>query len=121
MSSRKSRPCVLKIRLHIPGAATPPNFHLIQSHRDTWTLTGRRVRYRTVHISLCPKYIIERCSECHVICSYNINSGEGKIVYNKCGPLVMCEGPDETLLVMDHEQNLLQLKWNKKKERITTC
>ena len=57
-----------------------------------------------------PNYIVQSCLACDVIWSYNINSGERKIVYDKCKPWAMCEGPDQTLLVANTALNLLQFK-----------
>ena len=65
-----------------------------------------------------PNYIAESCPDCGVIRSYNINSGEGKIVYDKGRPFAMCKGPDKTLLVMDSKQNMSQLKWDKEKKEL---
>ena len=63
-------------------------------------------------------YIIESCPLCRTIRSYNVHSGDEKIIFDTCKPVTMCAGPDQTLLVLDDKKQLLQLQWNKENTQL---
>ena len=66
----------------------------------------------TVHPSDA-NLIIETCIRCQQIRSYNLSNGEGNLVLYGCKPRTMCAGPEQGILVLDEQKQLLQLKWDK--------
>ena len=74
-----------------------------------------------------PDYVLERCSTCEVIRSYNIWTGECKIVYTQSAFSYMCGGPNNSILVQDNfhcsPSAVFELKWEKELQelRVTRC
>ena len=65
-----------------------------------------------------PNFILEACSKCKVIRSYNIITAESKTVFTGYKPWKVCKGPESSVFVIIVVGELLQLKWRKEKEEL---
>ena len=55
--------------------------------------------------------ILEACSECNEIRVYNIRTGTVYVFASEMAR-VICSGPDDSVLIMNLEGRVLQLRWN---------
>ena len=60
-----------------------------------------------------PNYMLEGCKECKEIRSCNINTEETFLVHKGSGIARMIDGPSKSLIVVDTDDKLFMLDWNK--------
>ena len=68
-----------------------------------------------------PHSVLESCLLCEVIRNYNIYTGECYIVQARLGPIRMCHGPSDCVLVKDFlspRMTVSQLKWVKEERQL---
>ena len=68
-----------------------------------------------------PDFILEACSECEVIRSYDINTAESKTIYAGYKALMLCKGPEGYMFAADRQGELLLLLWREEKEELVVA
>ena len=100
-------------------------------------LTGREIReiisnctHESCRVDVAPwdaDYIIEACTECNVVRTYNVNYPFLRHAFRGARTDVMCCAPDGSLFLLDKTGHLRTFTWDRKKERfdarsqIVTC
>ena len=62
--------------------------------------------------------MLEACEECNMIRVYNIRSGAAEVVLKNGKPRMICNGPEESVLIMDSEGCVSQLRWNENRRML---
>ena len=64
-----------------------------------------------------PEFVVEACTMCDAVRAYNLNTSQGHRVYVGCKPFQICSGPPGTVLIIDIEHRILQLRWSEEKQK----
>ena len=67
-------------------------------------------------------YVLEGCDTCRMIRNYNIHNGQNRVVYTGCDPIKMCQGPTESILILDKRfcffMALQKFTWDKERWKL---
>ena len=64
-----------------------------------------------------PGCVLECCFNCEVIRSYNLNTGNCRVVFSKFCVFRICDGSGDTILCDAGLRGILQLEWNKQENK----